>query len=127
MLIKAFIESNEINNQYKIRIPKYHKLSGTPGATPDSDLPIASVCYLPGIIPNYAVGDIVFVDFENNDLSFPVILGKLLCDENNAEESISDITTRSLKVEVDTKLSEDIKIGALNYNDLQLAVQSVII
>lgn len=127
MIIKAIIESNSIDNQYRVRIPKYHKLSRTPGSTPTSGLPLASVCHLPGIVPTYAIGDIVFIDFENNDLSFPVILGKLLSDNNNLEESVSDVKTRSLTVDVDTKLSDDTKIGSINYNDLQLAVQSVII
>jgi len=33
MLMKAIIESNNIDNQYKIRIPKYHKLRGVAEAS----------------------------------------------------------------------------------------------
>lgn len=127
MITKAIIESQQIDNQYKIRIPKFHKLSGVVDATPYSQLPVASVCYLPGIIPNYAVGDIVYVDFENDDLSYPIIIGKFLCDTNISEDSVCDINTRSLKVQVDTNLSTETKIGDLNYTDIKIAVQSVII
>lgn len=127
MITKAIIESTNINNQYKIRIPKYHKLSGVTEASSYEQLPLASVCYFPGIIPNYAIGDVVYIDFENGDLSYPVILGKLLCDNNNLENSICDVTVRSLNVKVDSTLSTDTKIGNLNYNDMTVAVQSVII
>lgn len=127
MLMKAIIESNNIDNQYKIRIPKYHKLRGVAEASSYDQLPFASVCYLPGIFPNYSIGDIVYIDFENDDLSYPVILGKLLSDNNKSEKSVSDIESRSLKVQVDTTLSEDTKIGQISYNDFKQAVQSVII
>lgn len=127
MLMKAIIESNNIDNQYKIRIPKYHKLKGVAGASSYDQLPFASICYLPGIFPNYSIGDIVYIDFENDDLSYPVILGKLLSDNNISERSVSDIETRSLKVQVDTTLSEDVKIGQIQYNDLEQSVRAVII
>lgn len=127
MLMKAIIESNNIDNQYKIRIPKYHKLRGVAEASSYDQLPFASVCYLPGIFPNYAIGDIVYIDFENDDLSYPVILGKLLSDNNISDVSVSDITSRSLNVQVDTTLSENTKIGQVEYDDLEQSVLSVII
>lgn len=127
MLTKAIIQSDMINNQYKIRIPKYHKLDGVANSTPLEQLPFAAVCYQPGILPNYQINDIVYVDFENDDLSYPVIFGKLLRDENTVQSSWCDIKTRSLNVEVDTVLSTETKIGNVYYNDLEASVKSVII
>ena len=124
--MKAIIESNSLDNQYRVRIPKYHKLRGVSTATPTESLPYATICCQPGIVPSYEIGDIVYVDFENDNISYPVIFGKLLRQEDT-QLSWSDIKTRSLKVDVDTTLSEETKIGNINYNDIQVAVQSTII
>lgn len=126
MITKAIIESNQVDNQYKIRIPKYHKLQGIATSTTTDQLPFATVCYIPGIVPVYSIGDIVYVDFENDDLSFPIILGKLLCNDNE-DKTLSNIKANSLKVEIDTRLSEDTQIGTITYKDMSKTVNSVII
>ena len=126
MITKAIIESDQINNQYRIRIPKYHKLQGVSTSTPTDQLPFATVCYIPGIIPIYSVGDIVYVDFENDDLSFPVILGKLLCDDNK-DKTLPNIKANSLSVDIDTRLSNDTQIGTVTYTDIRQTVNSIII
>ena len=127
MILKAIIESTNLDNQYRIRIPKYHQIDGVSTATPINQLPFASVCYQPGIIPNYSIGDVVYIDFENDDLSQPIILGKLLCQRSYTETSVSDATLRSLTVQVDTQLSEDTTISDITFDDIKLAVNSTII
>ena len=118
MLMKAIIESYpDKNSQVRIRIPKYHKLNGVAASTPTNELPLASICYLPGILPTYNPGDIVFVEFENDDISLPVILGKLLR-KKDSSNSWCNIKTQSLEVDIDTKLSEDTILGKISYNDL---------
>ena len=109
-MVKAFIESIEDNGySYKIRIPIYHRIENTPGAVPKDQLPIAPVCTMPGVSPSYQVGDIVWVDFENDELGTPVIIG-LLYSKKNSESTI-DIKCSSISVDSDASLPDSTKIG----------------
>lgn len=82
MVTKALIESIEPDGyHFKVRIPIFHKIENVIGATPYSELPIASCCIPPGIYPNFSIGDIVWVAFENGQCSDPVILGILYNDK----------------------------------------------
>ena len=98
MILKAIVESYpDENSRVKIRIPKFHKLKNVATSTPTDELPFAATCSLPGIKPVYIPDEIVFVDFENEDFSKPVIVGKLNY-KNDKVKSISDITAGTLKV-----------------------------
>jgi hypothetical protein len=71
-------------NLYKVRIPIYHGLSTYSEHTPDSDLPYASVCVSSKDIKSpYNAGDVVFVYFEDERLTNPVILGHLFTEGAN--------------------------------------------
>ena len=78
MITKAIIEQiTDDGYHFRVRIPILHKIEDAPGATPFKELPIALMCYAPGCKPNLSVGDVVYVGFENNQYSEPVILGML--------------------------------------------------
>lgn len=77
---------------------------------------LATICTIPGCKPLYSTGDVVYVDFEQEDQKYPVVLGMLYRAEKS--DSISDIQAQSLKVTVNTDLSDDISIGSLNYEEL---------
>lgn len=99
MICKAIIES-VIDNGYnlKIRIPMLDKLYKTMAATANDKLLTAPVMTLPGIIPAYQKGDIVFVAFEDEDLSRPVVIGRL--HRKSGVNSSADIIAQSVKVMV---------------------------
>lgn len=105
MILKATIEKALDQYSYKVRIPRYNKSKDSPTATPFSDLPIAYVCMQPGVFPHYDIGDIVFVEFENDMTSQPMIVGKLYRYEDETESN-SDIDCLTLKaLEYDEKLN----------------------
>ena len=107
MITKAIIESVESDGyHFKVRIPVYHKIAGVPGSTPYEELPDASCCVPPGIKPNYSIGDVVWITFENNQYSDPVIMGMLYNDK--MMESTSTVKADSLTVEIDAHLPNTI-------------------
>lgn len=116
MIYKAIIDQ-VLNDGYqaKIRIPKLHKIENVAGATLSRDLPIATICTQPGVLPVYKTGDIVFVSFENDDTNYPLILGQLYCNSNKSQ---SNNQILSLKVDSCVKLPITTTIGDIDYNDI---------
>lgn len=64
-------------NKYKVRIPIFDGYEGDQAATANEDLSWATLCCIPGLTNALSVGDIVYVGFEDDDYSRPVILGQL--------------------------------------------------
>lgn len=101
MLTKAIIVKNIDEYSSKIRIPIYHKAKESAGAIPDSALPIAYYSMPPGTKPEFKEGEVVWVSFELDDASDPVIIGSLVSENNT---SASNIKAISLDVEVNSNL-----------------------
>ena len=119
MITKGIVEEIITKYEVRVRIPIYHKIKGVQGATPTKDLPIAHTCVMFGICPNYKVGDIVYVTFENNQLQNVVILGYLYNDKN--VESYPDMTVNSLNTisklngaNIDGSVSGDVVTSVFN-------------
>ena len=70
-------------------------------------------------------GDIVYIDFEDDDLSKPCVIGKLNYIEDSIN-SVSNIQLGDLLVSSATNLSSNTKIGEINYEDLLHTVQGFI-
>ena len=117
MLQKAIIEKKLDKYSMKVRIPVYNKVKSDPTATPTNELYTATIQTLPGCSPNYQEGDVVIVDFENDDLSFPIIIGLLY--RENMPQGSTDITADSLVVNVNTNLSENTLIGEVTPESLK--------
>lgn len=77
---------------------------------------LATVCTLPGCAPCYDTGDVVFVDFEQDNLINPIVIGSLY--RENKGGSVLNINAESLSVAVNTKLSDDTYIGGSYYENL---------
>lgn len=116
MITKGIVESIVDNYSVKVRIPMYDKIDGAKNATPNSDLSIATVCTLPGAVNQVQVGDIVFVGFEDNDISRPVILGQLY--RNIQESSLCSLNIDSIVVSNSAKFNEQTTIGDVSYKDI---------
>lgn len=118
MITKAKVEQISPDGYHvKVRIPTLHKIEGAPGATPFEELPYALVCYAPGCKPNLTVGDIVYVGFENNQISEPVILGMLL--NNTFTNSSTTINADSLNVNINAQLPDNqTTVGNINVSNL---------
>lgn len=108
MISKAFIEKKIDDYTYKVRIPRFNKSSSSTYSSKDIDLYTATICYLPGIIPYYDINDVVFVAYENNESSNPVIIGKLYraIDESNSISAVN------------TNLIEQIENNDTNFNSV---------
>lgn len=111
MLQKAIIEQKIDKYSMKVRIPVYNKIKSDPTATPTDELYTAIIQTLPGCSPVYQEGDLVLVEFENDNISLPVIIGLLF--RQNMSESSTDINADSLKVNVNTNLTENTLIGSV--------------
>ena len=116
MVTKAIIIDLIDKYQARVRIPIYNKSYYSPTATPTEGLSIATICTLPGITPNYSVGDVVYVAFEENIISKPVILG-LLC-HLNMDESYSDAIFHNMQVGSFATLPQQTSVGDVSSKEL---------
>ena len=114
MITKGIIEEVIDNNKVKVRCPTIDKI-------PESDLcnlnlNEAIVCTLPGSSVSPRKGDVVFVGFENENFSLPIVLGYLYIDEPIS--SYNSLNTSSLTSRINTVLPKNTSIGSLNWNNI---------
>ena len=74
---RAIIESIIDDYHVCIRIPQLHGTKGSENYVATDRLPVATICVQPGTEAAYNVGDIVFVAFENDVLTAPIVMGIL--------------------------------------------------
>ena len=119
MITKAIIEEMMTDGYHaRIRIPTFHKINNVPGSTPFGELPKALINYAPGCKPNFSVGDVVYVAFENNQISEPVIIGALF----KGEMDISCSLLTDSVVYADDGSSRDVTNGQENSNVIRNTV-----
>ena len=116
MIYRAIIEEVVDKCTAKVRIPLIHRSSMSNQYTHEANLPEAKICTLANTEPNIRVGDVVVVAFENNDSTKPIIIGYLYT--GNEYGTYTSPKVNSLKVNLDTKLSEDTTIGTITYNEI---------
>lgn len=112
MVTKAIVEEIISEYQVRVRVPFYNSIKGASFATPTEDLSIAAICTLPNTYNTIHLGDIVFVSFEDNDISKPVVLGILYKEDGNIDtNNMLDMEVKLFKTHSTTILSEDTTIG----------------
>lgn len=136
MVQKGQVKEIPLNsNKIKVRIPIFETSTDNREAIFD-----CLMCVNPGSTHGYAVGDIVYVDFENNDLDHPVVVGKLYRQKdyenilktfdknskssNNIKSNIAEFVS-DLKVYHRARLPEDTTIGDLSYSDILTLIRRV--
>lgn len=112
------------DNIYEVFIPIF--LSA--GQSKDSKLSPSSIeatlCYQPEHLNSYNVGDIVFVSFEDNDKSKPIILGKLYLGNGETESRTNDIV-QDLRVTHNAKLPKNTTIGDISGDEIERLFRDV--
>lgn len=116
MIVKAIIESKISKNKYKVRVPILDKIKGA--SLGSDNLSIADICLSVNSDLNFNINDVVYLNYENNDKSKPVIIGCL--SKNNKSNFIFD----SLIINNFAKLSNNIKIGDITYKELSCLIGS---
>ena len=111
MLCKGIVDKVIDAYSCRVRIPIYHQAEGTAFATPSEQLPIATICCMPGSEYALRKNEVVWVDFEIDDRAKPVIMGVLSRKDTN---SSSNITAKSITAEVNCNLPENIFINQDN-------------
>lgn len=116
MITKGIIESKSSANKYLVRIPILSNSS-----VGNSNIEIskieATVCYEPGNYNEYKNGDVVFIAFEDNTYSQPVIMGKLYTGVDSKENNL--IQASNLTVFDSAKLPKSTIIGDYTYKDFE--------
>ena len=112
MIQKGIIKEIIFNeNRMLVRIPMYES-PGSGEAIFD-----CMIANQPGYVNGYAIGDIVFVDFENDDLDDPVVVGCLYTGIKS-NKSKSGFIGDSVDVQGYAKFSTDFQVGEVTYKDL---------
>ena len=102
----------------KVRIPVMHKTKGAVGATPDSELPIASIATQPGIVPALKIADVVVLAFDRGSYNDPVVVGKLFT-QNEKDPSTSSAVLSTLDVTTKVTLPSDTTVGSIKYSEIE--------
>ncbi len=113
IVTKAYVEEIISPYRYRVRMPLYDQIKSSSTATPTQELPIASVCGIPGLHYNFQVGDIVYVAVENNERDNLVILGMLLT-ETTASTAKCDLVVNNLQVDKSATLPNSTSIGSID-------------
>lgn len=116
MLALGIVE--QINDEYsvKVRIPILHRAKTDVNATPTELLPDATICTFSKSNPNYLEGSVVVVGFDRNDLTAPIIIGELMTDKENNNETSIELSF--LKVNENCQLPSGTSIGVVTPHDI---------
>ena len=118
MITKAIVEQIIDSSSVNVRIPVLDKIEDASTGVPLGSCQIAHICSLPNIEYNFNIGDIVFVDFEDNNMDNPVIIGYLY----GVSDSKVDGTVESILVRSCAKLPSSIQIGEVTEDELSCLV-----
>lgn len=119
MTTKAYIVGHKADSStYTVRIPLFETAGSVPGKGTylNSSLFEATLSYQPGNLNSYAVGDCVFVIFEDNRMAKPVIVGRLY---SGSEGKATDaVNASSLSVADKAVLPGDTTVGGVAVSKL---------
>lgn len=114
ILTKAFITElpGEDSNLFKVRVPLMEDNT-------EGDAIFDATCLsIPGIYNTLQVGDCVYVDFEDDEITNAVIMGKLMSEEETPSGDGTYQTTEDLKVADRAELPENTTIGGVSITEI---------
>ena len=116
MIAKAQIKEI-IGKKFLVRVPLFES-----AGNPQEVTLLATLCYQPGNLESYKVGDVVFVAFENGEFSNAVIIGKLYLGLETETNSYS--YNAALKAVVSAELPRKTSIGDFNADQVYTALRN---
>lgn len=117
MVCKAKIVS--INGDYRVtvNIPTFYRGEESIGATPSSDTLEALICVPPSVYPKLRKNDTVWVDFEDDNVDKPVVMGILY--SAGCFDTKSDIKCNTIEVKDQAVFSENTSIGEITSENIK--------
>ena len=119
-------KGKNINNVIRVELPIFETPSNNGPSTPF--IVTATCSVLPGSYNLYNINDLVYIGFINNDLSKPVILGKIYQGTAEMEASLNSrgfLNISNLTVSNASYLSKDTTIGDISYDILERSLLKI--
>lgn len=113
MLTKALVDKVISKNEIRIRIPVLDKISSADTSTKNDNLYIATICSLPNFSYNLRQNDIVYVEFEDNIIDRPVIIGLQKNSSTKVDGEVLSILVNGL-----SKIKNINSIGKVSFNEI---------
>ena len=117
MVTRGIVEAVLNEYSYKVRIPIFDRIEADAEHTDYNSLSTAVASIPKGLNNSIKVGDVIFLTFENNNLTEPIIIGQLY-----REAITNDVTAafsgRYLEITDEAKLPSNTTIGTLSYDKL---------
>ena len=107
-----------IEDKAIVRLPIFDGIEGTQNATGKNNLSKATVCTLPNATNVLSVDDIVYVAFEDDDISKPVIIGHLK--KERLTKTTPSLKLGELSTSSTTNLSEYTSIGNITPTEIKM-------
>ena len=127
MITRAIIKSI-FGNKCSIEVP----LFSNDNSNSIPVLPEAAMMIPPGMIGQYAEGDVVIISFEENMFGRPIVLGKLYTGTNSAKQASATMLSRNTEIETtdittQAETTKTTSIGALldTINNLKTRVEAL--
>lgn len=106
MITKGIVRQILDKDHVRVSVPALGQLEDNPNFNLEK-LPVAQLCSIPGITASYRLGDVVYVELEDDDLFRPVILGGV----SDKMTSRSDATFNEISVRSMAALPQNQKTG----------------
>ncbi len=117
MITKGIVEEIIDDYNIRVRIPYFNSVKQDIYATNTSDLYIATIATLPNCLLNLQLNDIVYVTFEDHQISKPVIIGQL-CRETKTDRC-AVLKADTLNVNIDAYLPAYTFIGDVTPDEIK--------
>ena len=127
MITRAYITEVITSKKVRVRIPIYDRVEKAGLSVSNDDLSIATICTPPNMVYNPQVGDVVFVGFEDNDISYPVVLGYMMTTkESRVNKDLNvTLTATSLKVKDSAELPSNLTFVSPNQERKILSFENI--
>ena len=124
---KTIVEKLLDRYTIKVRMPILNRMKQNSNSILSDDLNEAVVSVPPNFDPNINVGDVVFVGFEDNDVSYPVVLGYMMTTkESRVNKDLNvTLTATSLKVKDSAELPSNLTFVSPNQERKILSFENI--
>ena len=127
MITRGIVEKLLDRYTIKVRMPLLNRMKQNSNSILSDDLNEAVVSVPPNFDPNINVGDVVFVGFEDNDISYPVVLGYMMTTkESRVNKDLNvTLTATSLKVKDSAELPSNLTFVSPNQERKILSFENI--